>query len=727
MPTAERVGPGRPRCPGLLSNGLIHLLADDLVVVGSVSLNGSVPGADSPLCGARGAVQIIYPCRRPSAGRWAYGRTFGPGTWWALIVKYGSAGRPLERRIIDLRTPGGLHVDGQRTRAATLVDGSTITVAGETLTCTHDAAGVRRAGLGITTGELDDVLMRLPWHDRPDLWRDCWAFARTSPSAAWWRVYGDPRGVDPTRLHLSPLSGVRSREVALEELTGALDSAIAPRLEWAGTFQLPGTGEFLLVAAPNEKRPIPSMPRSMEDAMRVLEIGIEQGYDDWMRRAESRGGSGAPDQAVDDVQWTGTLFVGEPATVALLDGRRPYCLFHEEGRWGVLEFEAGLHGTPVLLYPCDTDDARSLWVVDFAEQPRVSRKADAPERIFSLIFGTFFMDGRPIGYHWDRPRLRGAPATDRNARTSEWGLPRARRDRSFGCAIDTIVSQADVDLRAPLFTGMASPRAVFAGILERLAPAGDRAVRIVEIPGDPTVLYDPRRSYPRVVAGPDGSLDWMTDPSVLGSYVTSGVTPAMILTTGANFFGVWSGSPGWMHALGGLAFTTLIGAPLGETQQRVIAVVVSSRAALSGAADLQTEVYSLASAAGKRLQEIWPGFKAADRSPLRKGPRPPRPPPPACRELLLRCKAARGRVHEFRVADRVTIGRDADCEIVLADPRVSRRHATVVRDGGRFFLRDLKSGNSTLLNGEAVLERTCLIEGDEIEIDPFILHVTLVE
>ncbi|GAC1348722.1 MAG: hypothetical protein NVSMB19_00230 [Vulcanimicrobiaceae bacterium] len=47
----------------------------------------------------------------------------------------------------------------------------------------------------------------------------------------------------------------------------------------------------------------------------------------------------------------------------------------------------------------------------------------------------------------------------------------------------------------------------------------------------------------------------------------------------------------------------------------------------------------------------------------------------------------------------VTIGRDPTCELVLLDPRVSRRHCTIDASSGGLVFRDLGSANGTTLNG----------------------------
>ncbi|MDB4928144.1 MAG: Fis family transcriptional regulator, partial [Myxococcaceae bacterium] len=52
----------------------------------------------------------------------------------------------------------------------------------------------------------------------------------------------------------------------------------------------------------------------------------------------------------------------------------------------------------------------------------------------------------------------------------------------------------------------------------------------------------------------------------------------------------------------------------------------------------------------------------------------------------------------------VTVGTDPACELALTDERVSRRHATVRAEAGRFTVVDHDSTNGTLYEGSAVRE-----------------------
>lgn len=67
-----------------------------------------------------------------------------------------------------------------------------------------------------------------------------------------------------------------------------------------------------------------------------------------------------------------------------------------------------------------------------------------------------------------------------------------------------------------------------------------------------------------------------------------------------------------------------------------------------------------------------------------------------------------------------SIGRSQANEIVLADDRVSRRHAIVhVQEATECWLVDLGSGNGTYLNGSRLTRPTRLKDGDGIDIGQF--------
>lgn len=62
------------------------------------------------------------------------------------------------------------------------------------------------------------------------------------------------------------------------------------------------------------------------------------------------------------------------------------------------------------------------------------------------------------------------------------------------------------------------------------------------------------------------------------------------------------------------------------------------------------------------------------------------------------------------------IGRLPDCDVVLSDGNVSRRHAEVLHLDGRWVVRDLGSTNGTRVNGVPVAGQRELQAGDELSL-----------
>ena len=64
----------------------------------------------------------------------------------------------------------------------------------------------------------------------------------------------------------------------------------------------------------------------------------------------------------------------------------------------------------------------------------------------------------------------------------------------------------------------------------------------------------------------------------------------------------------------------------------------------------------------------------------------------------------------------LVLGRAADCDLVVAEPRVSRHHAELRREGDGYLLADLRSTNGTRLNGQVITRPMPLQDGDVIEL-----------
>lgn len=78
-----------------------------------------------------------------------------------------------------------------------------------------------------------------------------------------------------------------------------------------------------------------------------------------------------------------------------------------------------------------------------------------------------------------------------------------------------------------------------------------------------------------------------------------------------------------------------------------------------------------------------------------------------------------------REVDRIpfTIGRQG-ADLTIADPSVSRVHATLTVEGGRFVLRDQQSTNGTFVEGERVAE-TALVHGVKLRLGDTTLQFVL--
>ena len=74
-----------------------------------------------------------------------------------------------------------------------------------------------------------------------------------------------------------------------------------------------------------------------------------------------------------------------------------------------------------------------------------------------------------------------------------------------------------------------------------------------------------------------------------------------------------------------------------------------------------------------------------------------------------------GREHPLEKAT-VLIGRAPGCDIILASPRVSGRHASLTQNGTEWSIEDHGSSNGTFVNGRRIQEKTRLRAGDRIEL-----------
>ena len=84
--------------------------------------------------------------------------------------------------------------------------------------------------------------------------------------------------------------------------------------------------------------------------------------------------------------------------------------------------------------------------------------------------------------------------------------------------------------------------------------------------------------------------------------------------------------------------------------------------------------------------------------------------------------AQRGRAYEL--ADELTVGRAAGCQITLEDTYASQLHARVFRKDGQLFVEDLGSTNGTYLNRKKVTAAIPLHKGDRLQVGKTVMELT---
>lgn len=93
--------------------------------------------------------------------------------------------------------------------------------------------------------------------------------------------------------------------------------------------------------------------------------------------------------------------------------------------------------------------------------------------------------------------------------------------------------------------------------------------------------------------------------------------------------------------------------------------------------------------------------------------------------LTILTGATRGTIVQLK-KDGCRIGRDPSVEVPISDARASRIHVEIVRQENNYIVRDLKSKNGTLVNGNAISTHN-LREGDQIQIGETRLAFSLLD
>jgi len=78
---------------------------------------------------------------------------------------------------------------------------------------------------------------------------------------------------------------------------------------------------------------------------------------------------------------------------------------------------------------------------------------------------------------------------------------------------------------------------------------------------------------------------------------------------------------------------------------------------------------------------------------------------------------------DYPVRDGMVLGRFEGCDVRIDDPKASRKHARILKQGAQYFLVDLNSSNGTYLN-DVMVKKSPLVFGDRIRIGDTVLVFT---
>src|SRR6266508_5743733 len=91
-------------------------------------------------------------------------------------------------------------------------------------------------------------------------------------------------------------------------------------------------------------------------------------------------------------------------------------------------------------------------------------------------------------------------------------------------------------------------------------------------------------------------------------------------------------------------------------------------------------------------------------------------------QLIMRSGPTPGAAYTLE-GDQITIGRDSTNGITINDAEISRRHARLTFQGGKYILEDLGSTNGTFVNGQRLAGPRVLKAGEVVSLGEQIVMV----
>jgi hypothetical protein len=126
------------------------------------------------------------------------------------------------------------------------------------------------------------------------------------------------------------------------------------------------------------------------------------------------------------------------------------------------------------------------------------------------------------------------------------------------------------------------------------------------------------------------------------------------------------------------------------------------------------------------LRAVWaeisgPKVVEAPARRSRRERRPPRGRSSEPRLVVIEPDDQRGRA--FELADEMTVGRAAGCQIVLDDTYASQLHTRIFQRDGQLMVDDLGSTNGTYLNNRKVSGAMVMNRGDKLRIGKTVMEL----
>ena len=126
------------------------------------------------------------------------------------------------------------------------------------------------------------------------------------------------------------------------------------------------------------------------------------------------------------------------------------------------------------------------------------------------------------------------------------------------------------------------------------------------------------------------------------------------------------------------------------------------------------------------LRAVWaeisgPKIVEAPARRSRRERRPPRSRSQEPRLVVVEPDDQRGRA--FDLAEEMTVGRAAGCQIVLDDTYVSQLHTRIFQRDGQLMVDDLGSTNGTYLNNRKVTGPMMMNRGDKLRVGQTVMEI----